>query len=74
MARVEPVGIQDAAEKINKMNDEYSHKVKLNNMKRTLLHNTVAFDALNGFHKLCDEAKGFLSELDVLGCVQIFPR
>ncbi|MBO5359381.1 MAG: hypothetical protein J6B25_00925 [Clostridia bacterium] len=65
MARVEPVGIQDAAEKINKMNDEYSHKVKLNNMKRTLLHNTVAFDALNGFHKLCDEAKGFLSELDV---------
>lgn len=61
MARVEPLG----EEKIKKMYGDSLQKVKLNNMKRTLLHNTVAFDVLNGFHKLCDEAKTFLSELDV---------
>lgn len=65
MARVEPVSIQDAVKKVENMSDEYSRKVTLNNMKRTLLHNETAFDALLGFHKLCDEAKKFLSELDV---------
>jgi len=65
MARIEPVSVENAAEKIDKLNDEYARKLKLNNMKRTLLHNTTAFDALMGFHKLCDEAKSFLSELDV---------
>ncbi len=65
MARIEPISTEKASEKIEKMNDEYSRKVKLNNMKRTLLHNTVAFEALTGFHKLYDEAKGFISELDV---------
>ena len=65
MARVEPLSTNEAEAKTRKMSDEYSRSVKLNNMKRTLLHNTVAFDALMGFHKLCDEAKTFLSELDV---------
>lgn len=65
MARIEPIGTENAKEMIKEMKDEYSHKVKLNNMKRTLLHNVVAFDALLGFHKLYDEARTFLSELDV---------
>ncbi|MBQ5823571.1 MAG: hypothetical protein IIW48_02050 [Clostridia bacterium] len=65
MARVEPLSTNEAEAKTRKMSDEYSRSVKLNNMKKTLLHNTVAFDALMGFHKLCDEAKTFLSELDV---------
>lgn len=65
MARVEPVSIETAAEKIRKTDDEYLRSIKLNGMKRTLLHSTTAFEALSGFHKLCDKAATFLSELDV---------
>ncbi len=65
MAKVEPLSIQKAEAKIKEIGNEHLQGVTLNNMKRTLLHNEAAFDALLGFHKLCDEAKKFLSELDI---------
>lgn len=65
MSRIEPINYENATEEIRAAHDEHLKKSKLNNMKRTLLHNVTAFNALMGFHDLCAEAKKFLSELDV---------
>ncbi len=65
MARIEPIVYGNMSDEAKSAYDEYSKKSKPNNIKMTLLHNVTAFEVMNGFHRLCDEAKGFLSELDV---------
>ncbi len=65
MARIEPIGYENMSGEAKAAYDEYAKKAKPNNMKMTLLHSAAAFDVMNGFHKLCDEAKRFLTELDV---------
>lgn len=65
MARIEPVKYENMSGEAKKAYDEYAKKAEPNNMKMTLLHSAAAFDVMNGFHTLCDEAKKFLSELDV---------
>ncbi len=65
MARIEPIKYEKMCNEAKAAHDEYTKKAKPNNMKMTLLHSAVAFDVMNGFHKLCDEAKKFLTELDV---------
>lgn len=65
MARIEPIKYENMTDEAKSAHDEYIKKSKVNNMKLTLLHNVNAFNVLNGFHTLCDEAKKFLTELDV---------
>jgi len=65
MARIEPIKYENMSDEAKAAHDEYAKKAKPNNMKMTLLHSAVAFDVMNGFHTLCNEAKKFLSELDV---------
>ena len=65
MARIEPIKYENMSSEAKTAHDEYIKKSKPNNMKMTLLHNAAAFNVMNGFHKLCDEAKKFLPELDV---------
>ena len=65
MARINPVDLNSASEKIKAVHDEYKTKVPMNNMKLTLLNNPVSFRVLNGFHDVVAEAKIFLDELTV---------
>lgn len=65
MARIEPIEYEKMSTEAKSAHDEYTKNSKVNNMKLTLLHNVSAFNVMNGFHTLCDEAKKFLSELDV---------
>lgn len=65
MARIEPIKYENMSAEAKSAHDEYAKKANVNNMKMTLLHNVNAFNVMNGFHILCDEAKKFLSELDV---------
>lgn len=64
MARINPINYSTASEEIKSVHDEYIKKAPMNNMKLTLLNNTVAFKALMGFHEVLAEAKTFLGELD----------
>ncbi|MBR6620810.1 MAG: hypothetical protein IKK85_10725 [Clostridia bacterium] len=64
MARISPINYSTASEEIKSVHDEYAKKAPMNNMKLTLLNNTVAFKALMGFHEVLAEAKTFLGELD----------
>lgn len=65
MARIEPIKYEDMTDEAKSAHDEYIKKSKVNNMKLTLLHNVNAFNVMNGFHALCDEAKKFMTALDV---------
>ena len=62
MARIEPINYENATEEIKAAHDEHLKKSKLNNMKRTLLHNVTAFNAL----MVCSSIfKSFLDEQGV---------
>ena len=65
MARIEPISYENADSQTRLVLEEYAKKSKLNNMKLTLLHDVTTFNAMNGFHVLCERAKQFLPELDV---------